>query len=71
MPWYNGSCEAANYSQEKRTARKDDYDPNNKNHQNQVLRQAVRQALLELGLLTITRRSIPLPPKRKERAKIS
>lgn len=138
MPWYNGSCEAANYSQEKRTAhfarhadrwtvaaleaarrqanrlarpqghrnptpaerwdartpvppaqrqqfraaierhqqqiiaaRKVDYDPNNKNHQNQVLRQAVRQTLLEFGLLTITWRSIPLPLKRKKRAKIS
>ncbi len=47
------------------------FDPQNKNHQRQVHRQAVRQALLELGLLTITRRSIPLPLKRKKRAKIS
>jgi transposase InsO family protein len=46
------------------------FDPQNKNHQHQVQRQAVRRAFLELGLLTITRRSIPLPIKRKKRAKI-
>jgi hypothetical protein len=51
--------------------RKDHFDPSNKNHLHQVHRQAVRRALLELGLLSITRRSIPLPLKRKKRAKIS
>ena len=50
---------------------KDDFQPENKNHQRQVHRQAVRQALLELGLLTTTRRSISLPLKRKKRDKIS
>ncbi len=42
-----------------------------KGHQHQVFRQAVRQAMLDLGLLTITRRSIPLPLKRKKRDKIT
>jgi len=42
------------------------FDPKNKNHQHQVLRQAVRRALLELGLLTTTRRCITLPLKRKK-----
>ncbi len=51
--------------------RGDAFAPENKNHQHQVLRQAARRALVELGLLTITRRSIPLPLKRKQRAKIS
>jgi transposase InsO family protein len=46
------------------------FDPQNKNHQRQVHRQAVRQALVELGLLTTTRRSISLPLKRKKGAKI-
>ena len=41
--------------------RKDTFHPQNKNHQRQVQRQAVRRALLELGLLTITWRSIRLP----------
>jgi transposase InsO family protein len=51
--------------------RKIPFDPQNKNHQRQVHRQAVRQALIQLGLLTTTRRSIPLPLNRKKRAKIS
>jgi len=46
--------------------RQDTFNIENKNHQHQVLRQAARRALLELGLLTITRRSIPLPLKRKK-----
>jgi transposase InsO family protein len=50
---------------------KDHIDPQNKNHQHQVHRQAVRRALLEVGLLTVTRRSIPLPIKRQNRDKIS
>ena len=50
---------------------KDDFQPENKNHQRQVHRQAVRQALLELGLLTTTRRSISVLLKRKKRDKIS
>jgi hypothetical protein len=53
------------------TERKESFDPENKNHQRQVHRQAVRQALLELGLLTTKRRSISLPLKRKKRDKIS
>jgi transposase InsO family protein len=51
--------------------RGDDYNPNNKNHQRQVQRQAVLRALLELGLLTIDRRSITPPLMPKKRAKIS
>jgi transposase InsO family protein len=50
--------------------RKETFLSENKNHQHQVQRQAVRRALLELGLLTTARRSIPLPIKRKKRAKI-
>ena len=42
------------------------FDEKNRNHQKQVFRQATRRALLDLGLLTITRRSIPLPLKRKK-----
>ena len=38
---------------------------NNKRQQRQVHRQAVRRALLDVGLLTITRRSIPLPLRSK------
>ena len=41
-------------------------DTKNTTHQRRVRRQAARGALLELGLLTITRRSIPLPLKRKK-----
>ncbi len=37
------------------------FDPNNRRQQHQVHRQAVRRALLDVGLLTVTRRSIPLP----------
>jgi transposase InsO family protein len=48
--------------------RKITFNPENKNHQHQVQRQAVRRALLELGLLTTTRRSITLPIKRKKQA---
>jgi hypothetical protein len=42
------------------------FDEDNKNHQKKVFRQATRRALLDLGLLTITRRSIALPLKRKK-----
>lgn len=42
------------------------FDEDNKSHQQQVFRQATRRALLDLGLLTITRRSITLPLKRKK-----
>lgn len=49
---------------------KDHIDPQNKNHQHQVHRQAVRRALFDVGLLTVTRRSIPLPVKREKRDKI-
>jgi len=45
--------------------------PNDHHHQHHVLRQAVRRALLELGLLTITRRSIPLPLNYKKRDRIT
>jgi transposase InsO family protein len=48
-----------------------DFHPDNLNHKHRVCRQAVRRALLDLGLLTITRRSISLPFKLKKRAKIS
>lgn len=41
------------------------------NDQRRVYRAAVRQALLDLGLLSITRRSISPPFKLKKRAKIS
>jgi transposase InsO family protein len=51
--------------------RKDSFDPQNQNHQRQAHRQAVRQALIEQGLLTTIRKSISLPLKRKKRAKIS
>ncbi len=44
---------------------------NNRNHQHKVLRQAVRRALLDAGLLTITRRSITPPINRRFSAKIS
>ena len=50
---------------------KENFHPENKNHQRQVRRQVVRQALLEFGLLTTTRRSIFPPLKSKKRAKIS
>jgi hypothetical protein len=46
-------------------------DPNNKRQQHQVHRQAVRRALLDVGLLTITRRSIPLPLRSKNWDKFS
>ena len=61
----------ARHQQQTIDERQDNFDHDNKNHQNQVLRQAVRQAMLDLGLLTITRRSIPLPLKRKKRDKIT
>ncbi len=48
-----------------------EFNPRNKNHQHKVLRQAIRQALLDAGLLTITRRSITPPLKRQKMAKIS
>ena len=51
--------------------RKDHWNLKNKNHRRQVHRQAVRRALLELGLLTITRRSISPPLKSKKADKIS
>jgi hypothetical protein len=53
------------------TERGDDFDPNNQQHQRQVHRQAVRRALIELGLLTTTTRSIPLPLRRKKGDRIS
>jgi hypothetical protein len=43
--------------------RKAPFNPENKNHQHQVQRQAVRRAFLKLGLLTTTRRSITPPIK--------
>ena len=46
--------------------RKQPWNPQNTNHQRQVQRQAVRRALLDLGLLTITRRSISPPLKSKK-----
>ena len=49
----------------------DEFNPRNRNHKHQVLRQAVRRALLDTGLLTITRRSITPPLKRQNWAKIS
>ncbi len=52
-------------------AERENFAAENKNHRHQVRRQAVRRALLETGLLTITRRSITLPLKRKKPAKIS
>lgn len=45
--------------------------PNDQHHEHHVLRQAVRRALLELGLLTITRRSIPLPLNAKKKDRIT
>jgi transposase InsO family protein len=50
--------------------RGDGFDPDNQNQYDQVQRQAVQQALVEFGLLTITRRSVPLPLKPKKRDKI-
>ena len=47
------------------------FDPNNQRQQHQVHRQAVRRALLDVGLLTITRRSIPLPLRSKNWDKFS
>jgi len=46
-------------------------DANNKRQQHQLHRQAVRRALLDVGLLTVTRRSIPLPPRSKNWDKFS
>jgi transposase InsO family protein len=138
MPWYNGGCEAGNYSLEIRTdhfaqptgrwtsdcleaarrqaneltrpwgrpgpthaerwsarepidpkirslfvtaverqrreildALQDKFDPENQNQQRHIQRQAVRRALLEAGLLTITRRSIRLPINPKKWARFS
>jgi transposase InsO family protein len=51
--------------------RKEHWNLKNKNHQRQVQRQAVRRALLDCGLLTITRRSISPPLNPKKRDKIS
>jgi hypothetical protein len=53
------------------SARQTTFHPKNKNHQRQVQRQAVLRTLLELGLLTITRRSIPLPITPKNWARFS
>jgi transposase InsO family protein len=47
------------------------FDPNNQRQQHQAHRQAVRRALLDVGLLTITRRSIPLPLRSKNWDKFS
>jgi len=52
-------------------AKKQPLNPQNKNQQAQVYRQAVRRALPELGLLAITRRSISPPLKRNKQDKIS
>jgi hypothetical protein len=49
----------------------DPIDANSIRQQHQVHRQAVRRALLEAGLLTVTRRSIPLPLNPHKRDKIS
>ncbi len=49
----------------------DELGPNDQHHEHHVLRQAVRRALLELGLLTITRRSIPLPLNSKKSDRIT
>jgi transposase InsO family protein len=65
------SAMISRYREQVIAERGDNFQPANKNHQHQVFRQAARRALLDLGLLTITRRSIPLPLKRKKRAKIS
>jgi transposase InsO family protein len=51
--------------------RKSNLNLKNKNHQRQVQRQAVRRALLECGLLTITWRSVSPPLNPKKRDKIS
>ncbi len=51
--------------------RQDKFRCENKNHQRQVQRQAVFRALLELDLLTITRRSIPLQINPIKWAKLS
>jgi transposase InsO family protein len=51
--------------------RKETFNAKNKNHQNQVRRQAACRAMLDLGLLTIKRRSITPPLKRKKQDKIS
>jgi hypothetical protein len=51
--------------------RQDKFDPTNKNLQHQVLRQVARRSLLELGLLTIARTSLALPPDRTKRTRIS
>jgi transposase InsO family protein len=51
--------------------RYESFNPKNKNHQRQVQRQAAVRALLELDLLTINRRSIPLPINPKKWAKFS
>jgi len=47
------------------------FNPRNTNHKYKVLRQAIRRALLDDGLLTITRRLITPPLKRQKLAKIS
>jgi len=48
-----------------------EFNPRNRNLKHKVLRQAVRRALLDAGLLTITRRSITPPLNRQNWAKIS
>lgn len=45
--------------------------PDDQHRHHHVLRQAVRRALLELGLLSITRRSIPLSLNSKKRDRIT
>jgi hypothetical protein len=61
---------AVNRHREEIIAAYESFNPENKNHQCQVHRQAVRKALIRFGLLTTTRRSIPLPLKRKKGVKI-
>lgn len=50
---------------------KDRLNLQNKNHKRKLQRQAVKRALLDCGLLTMTERLIPPPLRRKKAAKIS
>ena len=48
-----------------------DFRPDNLNHVRRLQRRALRRALLDLGLVTITQRAITLPFKLHKAAKIS
>ena len=48
-----------------------DFRPDNLNHVRRLQRRALRRALLDLGLVTITPRAITLPFKLQKAAKIS